>query len=435
MRKVSLEIEVKGRKIDVVYDGSINTFYPKEFERKMEEFKRKIFLRTVPKEYPKNVEEVRRYVISQNKRLIFEISQNCNLKCKYCFLHSGLYLKKNLNQDVIPIKQVRKFLKFYRELNRKPSPILIGFYGGEPTIYPHKIVQIVNICREELNKELMFYISTNGTFAQNKELLDFLLRNNFYLQISIDGPKEENDKFRTFPSGRGSFEAIEKLLRNIKFYPKVRIILTLHPFHNWEKMEDFFRYIKKINPSWHIELSFVNVDEIVKDEVKKHYKKALYEKITDMKTRILEKLERGLNLNHFEESFLNFFEEFSFKITILGKKGPFHKSCFPGEDRLYISSSGNIKICERVSDSFTIGHLEEGLNFKRILRFWNFLNEISIQEGCATCPFVNLCSRCFARLTNDFKIQCNEEKRDKLKSNLEFFIKVKLLEKFKGGKK
>ena len=72
-------------------------------------------------------------------------------------------------------------------------------------------------------KEIEYSMTTNGTLL-NKEVIEYLVKNNFKITVSIDGPKEVHDRSRHFAdTDKGSFDVILENLRyfrekHLKFY-------------------------------------------------------------------------------------------------------------------------------------------------------------------------------------------------------------------------
>ncbi len=74
----------------------------------------------------------------------------------------------------------------------------------------------------ERGKEISFSITTNGTLL-TREIAGFLKENGVTVCLSIDGPREIQDRNRPYASGRGSYEdvtrGIELLMENRNGFP------------------------------------------------------------------------------------------------------------------------------------------------------------------------------------------------------------------------
>ena len=80
------------------------------------------------------------YNLLNLKQLVFEVTDSCNLNCKYCG-YSDLYVgydeRKNNYLNVAVSKTVIDYLvDIWREnlLEDMVKPLTIGFYGGEPLL-------------------------------------------------------------------------------------------------------------------------------------------------------------------------------------------------------------------------------------------------------------------------------------------------------------
>lgn len=60
-------------------------------------------------------------------------------------------------------------------------------------------------------------MTTNGTIM-NDEILDWIIKNDFLLKVSIDGKKEINDLNRIAKNGESVFEQIQKNWHYFKEY-------------------------------------------------------------------------------------------------------------------------------------------------------------------------------------------------------------------------
>lgn len=69
--------------------------------------------------------------------------------------------------------------------------------------------------------------------------------------------------------------------------------------------------------------------------------------------------------------------------------------CIPGHQRLYITTQGDFKVCERVGNTPFIGSLNEGLNIENIKKY--YINEYDKKsEKCKYCWACHLCTLCYS---------------------------------------
>ena len=89
--------------------------------------------------------------IQQVGQLIFELTQDCNLRCKYCPHSGGFIFDRGRNEsDMSPetaLKGIDYIYSFIKDrLNKK---IAISIYGGEPLLMFDLIMQIVRYAKEK----------------------------------------------------------------------------------------------------------------------------------------------------------------------------------------------------------------------------------------------------------------------------------------------
>jgi uncharacterized protein len=161
-------------------------------------------------------------------RLVLLITQTCNLKCSYCFAEAymGSYADDRVMSPATACAAIEKVFKFV------PDVPEILFFGGEPLIGFTTIKEAVQAseeyCMAHQSRMPAFMITTNGTLIK-KEMIEFFKTHNFSVMISLDGPRHINDRQRQFPSGKGTYEIVEKnidLLRRAGLEISIEAVFT-----------------------------------------------------------------------------------------------------------------------------------------------------------------------------------------------------------------
>ncbi|MEL7658260.1 MAG: radical SAM protein, partial [Bacillota bacterium] len=93
-------------------------------------------------------------------------------------------------------------------------------------------------------KEVSFNITTNGTLLTS-EMVQFFQDHEVNLMISLDGPKEINDKNRVFANGRGTFDAVMKQIEMIKqvapdYAKRLAISMVMDPENDFDCINNIF---------------------------------------------------------------------------------------------------------------------------------------------------------------------------------------------------
>ncbi|MDR0676713.1 MAG: hypothetical protein LBF97_06705 [Elusimicrobiota bacterium] len=146
------------------------------------------------------------------------LTNKCNGDCKYCYL-------KN-KYEVTDINNIHIDKNKIIELT---SGISESFTNVD------KLYQIVEIIRKNDNVLKELYLYTNG-IIDNKNVENFLIENRdlVRLKISLDGPKEENDKYRIDVYGNGMYDRTIEFIRKYKKYV-FSINGVIAPKHNIKK--------------------------------------------------------------------------------------------------------------------------------------------------------------------------------------------------------
>ena len=143
------------------------------------------------------------------------VTGRCNLKCPYCYIN--VYNREPVEMSFEELCRIID--EFYSMGTR-----IFFLQGGEPMLRK----DIVDIVRYIKAKDCYCSISTNGTISKYIPSLSGLVD---HLEISLDGPREVNDKSR----GKGVYEKILQTAgiaveQGIKFH-----FHTVLNVHNYEE--------------------------------------------------------------------------------------------------------------------------------------------------------------------------------------------------------
>ncbi len=96
--------------------------------------------------------------------------------------------------------------------------LYISFLGGEPLLEFELMQKIVNYAKDKARaagKKVVFQATTNGSLLTDT-MIEYMKNESFALTVSLDGPKEIQDRQRPFANGAGSYEQtlprVQKLL-------------------------------------------------------------------------------------------------------------------------------------------------------------------------------------------------------------------------------
>ena len=137
----------------------------------------------------------------------------CNLACKYCYNDD---VRDPIMRPETLERVVRETFAYSREFHPGRSVNFI-WHGGEPMIAGLKFFERACELQRECSQGIGYSnsLQTNGVLI-NDDWLSFLERSGFDISISIDGPSDLHDVFRTTRSGRGTFERVERAIRAVQ---------------------------------------------------------------------------------------------------------------------------------------------------------------------------------------------------------------------------
>ncbi|MDR9830109.1 anaerobic sulfatase maturase [Vibrio sp. FNV 38] len=175
----------------------------------------------------------------------------CNIDCEYCF-----YLEK---EKLYPERQknwrmdedtLEKFIQQYIDA-QSGDAVQFAWQGGEPTLLGIEFYQkVIQLCKQYgHNKKISHAFQTNGIVI-NDEWCQLFKENDFLIGISIDGPEDLHDTYRTNTSGRGTHN---KVLDAIKLLKKHKVdfnTLTVVNDKNVRQPLRTYQYLKSIGSNF-----------------------------------------------------------------------------------------------------------------------------------------------------------------------------------------
>lgn len=145
---------------------------------------------------------------------VVNITDNCNLRCKYCFT--------NRNNSVITDDILEQTVQFLKKENGEDQSI--SFFGGEPMLYFDQLI----VPFVERHPELSYYITTNGTLLF-PERVKWLYDHKVHILLSIDGDEFTQNDQRPAANGNSFQQIKENIPTLLQYYPKVTFRSTVNP--------------------------------------------------------------------------------------------------------------------------------------------------------------------------------------------------------------
>src|SRR5690554_676615 len=163
---------------------------------------------------------------------VVKVASRCNLNCSYCYMYNmgdQTYLKqpKFITLDII--SEFSSKLKNHI-LKYKLKSVDISFHGGEPLLWgSDNIIKAKNIIENIIKNDvdvLTFAIQTNGVLLTETMIKKFK-DEKISIGVSLDGLKDNHDKYRVDHKGEGSFETVIKNFPLLRKYQEELAIISV----------------------------------------------------------------------------------------------------------------------------------------------------------------------------------------------------------------
>lgn len=360
---------------------------------------------------------VQKYMEGNVRQLIMQVTQNCNLRCKYC-VYSGSYINRTHTNKRMNFETAKKAVDFYFQHNTNKDAGVVSFYGGEPLLEMELIKKVVDYCLKLFKgKQIRFNMTTNGTLLTD-EIVDYLYKYNFSLTISLDGPQNVHDQSRVFADNHtGTFQKIMENLKRIErtcpdFIKNISFNAVLDTTNDFKCSSNFFTYdfmkdavvtvttlnengnkqaIKyseafDINYRYELFKCYLGyIGRLDKDQVSK----IVEQQVNSLKTEVHERIKAPYK-----------------RKTACHPTGP----CIAGAVRFFVTVDGVFYPCERVNekcDAYVIGNLNDGFDIDKIKKLLN-IGELT-SEACKNCWAIEYCDSCASGIDEGDKL-CPEKK-------------------------
>lgn len=336
-------------------------------------------------------------------KITLQLTQNCNFRCKYCiYSEESSARQRSHSTERMSWEVAKKAVDFLWAHSVDSKRVNVGFYGGEPLLEFPLIQRVVEYSEERFSgKELTFNITTNGTLL-NDEMIHYFQAHDISLMISLDGPKEINDRNRVFADGRGTYDAVmERIARLREIAPEyannLQISMVMDPENDFDCINAIYLEgdaLDRLNISPTIVDRDYDEDDVAFSEEyswKYEYQRflailAYWGRFPEDDVSPIAQISVASALSDNKD-----IDESTCLYSIDAPSGP----CVPGQLRLFADVKGRLLPCERVSESspaMCIGTLDRGFNVENA---WRILNVGNLTEDvCKKCWCFRYCGMC-----------------------------------------
>lgn len=352
--------------------------------------------------------------LSNLNQLVFEVTDTCNLRCKYCGygeLYGDFDVRHKKMMDFDSAKQIIDFLqKIWSESKQRfvNKVLFISFYGGEPLLNMPLIEKVVDYIEslQIRNRKIQYSMTTNAMLLD--KYMDYLAEKSFHLLVSLDGDEWSNS-YRITLGGENSFH------RNIT---NVDLLRQKHSdyfdkyvnfnavLHNRNTVEGIYHFIKE-RYSKKPRIGSLNTTGIREDK-KEEFAKMYRNKVGDLEqSENYEVLvdEMFIDVPAYSEA-CTFIHQYNGNVyrsynDLFSKQIPCNfiptGTCLPFGRKMFVTVNGKILTCERIGQQYGLGNIgADGcvdLSCEEIAKQYNLYYDM-FRTQCSTCYRSQSCTEC-----------------------------------------
>lgn len=290
------------------------------------------------------------------------ITLKCNFRCRYCYVQ-----EKYKNID-LSRRTADEFIKFIKKNIKIKQRLIINFHGGEPTINFDILKYIVQRLENEIDNNVDFGITTNGSLLNDEMVLFISKHCNYNISISMDGMNDTTEMNRKCLYGDGSFENISNnALKLLQYSKNVRIRMT----YDRRNINELSRNICNF-----IHMGFTNIVPVA-DYFSKNWSDDDF-KIVELEFK---KVKNFINSNNIS----------NVKIYDISDDYNCLSPCTAGHDYYSIDVLGNIYPCTLLvgDEEHLLGNIYKGIDFNKLLQI-DEINKKKVDE-CSECQLYRFC--------------------------------------------
>jgi uncharacterized protein len=322
--------------------------------------------------------------------MVLNVTNQCNLSCEYCYEYGEDRIVDTENgrqPKFMSEETARQSVDFMLKESGANRMAHVTFFGGETLLNFPVLKKTIAYARQraaELGKEVDFSLTTNATLLK-PDIIEFLAENRVGVTISIDGPKEVQDKFRVFHNGTGSYDIvapkIKELLKRHRSRPiGARVTLTSGKMD----VKRIYRHLTEEIGFWEVGFAPVTTSPNRRHAISDSGYDEMLEQFRDLAYDFLE-----ASVADRHHGFSNVKETLEELHKGVSKAYP----CGAGLGLLGVATDGDVALCHRFagSDAHQLGTVRDGIDRSAQQGFLE-QHHIANKTDCSRCWARPLCS-------------------------------------------
>jgi uncharacterized protein len=320
--------------------------------------------------------------------LVMNVTSKCNLACTYCYEYGeDRIVEASRKPRFMNEETARQSIDFMFAESGDSPVVHLTFFGGE-TLLNFKVLRSALAYAKDravtLGKTVDTSLTTNATLLR-EEIIDWIVENDVGVTVSMDGGREQQDKFRVFSNGMGSYDVvlpnIRMLLERHRRRPVgARVTLTKQNLD----VESIYRHLRDEIGFWEVGFAPVTTSWQRDYAIQEDGFEAM---LAQFQRLAQEFLHYALAGQH--HGFSNVRDTLEEIHKGMSKAYP----CGAGIGLMGVATDGDVALCHRFagSDSHKIGSVTEGVDRTKQDAFL-MKHHIANKTDCSTCWARPLCA-------------------------------------------
>lgn len=325
------------------------------------------------------------------KNIIFIVTKDCQLACKYCYL-----VGKNSNEKMTWEIGKQTIDYILNEFSQSKG-IILDFIGGEPFLEIELIDRICDYFKVEAYKRDLacfnnyrFNVSTNGINYNSPKVQEFICKNKKHVSIgiTIDGTKRKHDLNRIWKGTNKERGSYDDVVKNIPLWleqiPNAETKVTISSAD--------IPYIKEsVLHLYSLGIHEVNINCVFEDVWKESDDRLFEEQLMELADTIIDG-------GYYKDYVCSFFTEHIGKPMDMQLEN--QNWCGAGK-MLAVDAEGNFYPCMRFAkyslrskDALIIGNVHDGIDKNKLRPFLTLDRCTQSKQECIDCEVASGCAWC-----------------------------------------
>jgi len=322
------------------------------------------------------------------ERLVIHVTNDCNLRCKYCYAHGGAYggTRSMLSEDMADIILDSFYSQFERIVN-------VQLFGGEPLMnikVMERICEYVRFKDLQRNQKTNIALVTNATLIDD-EFISIVKKYEIHITISYDGEVNVNNLLRPYEDG--SCTSNDILNNTLRLYKEtnhsqpetIEVTYTQYHIENNIKIVQIIDNIKSMLENTSVHLVPVSSEEDCSYSIKD------LQPFAESIDEIFNNTDKVYSYSIADRIFYGLNKEYQ----------PSRHICVAGNSTLSVSVEGDVYPCFMFTnqDSLCLGNVKDSNLFKsekfksKLKKIGEFSDKTKNPE-CKKCFIRSLCVGC-----------------------------------------